>query len=311
MTTFYQKTFSKSPDDISGMNIIEIISYFATSLYGKNTEEDIVWDIAKNCIGRLGLEDCVIYLFDNKQENLLQKAAYGPKNPVNFEIYQPIVIPKGKGIVGTVAKTGVAEIIENTSKDTRYIIDDECRLSEITIPIIYNGEILGVIDSEHPQKAFFKSWHLQILSAIANLCANKIYGVRMKEKLKEREQKLVVFQEKIDALKIQKQSFKLPVSSTEGTQFFPVEEIIRLEADRNYTILYLTEKRKLVSCKTLKEYETTLTNHQFLRVHKSHLVNQKHIVSLSPNRESLILNDTSEVEVSRRKKEEVREHLGI
>jgi two-component system LytT family response regulator len=101
------------------------------------------------------------------------------------------------------------------------------------------------------------------------------------------------------------------MSSTEGTHFFPVEEIIRLEADRNYTILYLTEKRKFVSAKTLKEYETTLTNHQFLRVHKSHLVNQMHIVSLSPNRESLILKDTSEVEVSRRKKEEVLEHLGI
>lgn len=311
MTTFYQKTFPKSPDSFSEISIIEIISYFATSLFGKNTEEDIVWDIAKNCIGQLGLEDCVIYLFDNEQKNLLQKAAYGPKNPVNFEIYQPIVIPKGKGIVGTVAQTGVAEIIENTSKDARYIVDDESRLSEIAVPIIYNGEVLGVIDSEHQQCAFFRNWHLQTLTAIANLCANKIYGVRIKEKLQEKEQKLAVFQEKINALKIQKQSFRLPVSSTEGTVFFPLEEIIRLEADRNYTVLYLTEKRKLVSAKTLKEYETTLTNHQFLRVHKSHLVNQKHIVSLSANRESLILKDTSEVEISRRKKEEVREHLGI
>ncbi|RYU97703.1 LytTR family transcriptional regulator DNA-binding domain-containing protein [Emticicia agri] len=311
MTTFTQKTFLKLPDSVSEMNLIEIISYFATSLFGKNTEEDIVWDIAKNCIGRLGLADCVIYLFDDKQENLLQKAAYGPKNPVNFDIYQPIVIPKGKGIVGTVAQTGIAEIIGNTSKDARYIVDDECRLSEITVPIIYNGEILGVIDSEHPQRAFFREWHLQTLTAIANLCANKIYGVRIKERLQEKEQKLAVYQEKIEALNTRKQNFKLPVSSTEGTHFFPLEEIIRLEADRNYTVLYLTEKRKFVSAKTLKEYETTLTNHQFLRVHKSHLVNQKHIVGLSANRESLILKDTSEIEISRRKKEEVREQLGI
>ena len=311
MTTFYQSAFPKSPDYVSEMNIIEIISYFATSLFGKNTEEDIAWDIAKNCIGRLGLEDCVIYLFDKEQKNLLQKAAYGPKNPVNFEIYRPIIIPKGKGIVGTVAKTGVAEIIENTSNDARYIIDDESRLSEIAVPIIYNGEVLGVIDSEHHEMAFFRSWHLQTLTAIANLCANKIYGVMIKEKLLERDQKLEVFQEKINALKTQKQDFRLPVSSTEGTNFFPIEEIIRLEADRNYTILYLTEKRKVVSAKTLKEYETTLTDHQFLRVHKSHLVNQKHIVSLSADRDSLILKDTSEIEISRRKKEEVREHLGI
>lgn len=310
MTTFYQKTLVQSSDYFSEMSVIEIISYFATSLFGKNTEEDIVWDIAKNCIGQLGLEDCVIYLFDEKRENLLQKAAYGPKNPVNFEIYQPIVIRKGRGIVGTVAQRALAEIIEDTSKDARYIVDDERRLSEIAVPIIYNGEVLGVIDSEHHKKSFFRSWHLKTLTAIANLCANKIYGVRVKEKLKENDQKLAVYQEKINTMCAVKQSFRLPVTSTEGTQFFQLEEIIRLEADRNYTILYLTEKRKLVSAKTLKEYETILINHEFLRVHKSHLVNQKHVVSLSANRDSLILKDTSEVEVSRRKKEEVRAHLG-
>src|SRR5690606_40542814 len=35
-----------------------IIAYFATSLYGKNTVEEILWDVAKNCISQIGFDDC-------------------------------------------------------------------------------------------------------------------------------------------------------------------------------------------------------------------------------------------------------------
>jgi signal transduction histidine kinase/DNA-binding response OmpR family regulator len=158
----------------------KIVNYFAVSLYGKNTEDEILWDIAKNCIGSLGFEDCVIYMVDHNN-NLVQKAAYGPKNPTAHEISNVIEIPYGKGIVGHVAKTGIAEIIEDTSKDGRYIVDDEMRFSEITVPIVYQHKVIGVIDSEHSQKSFFTVHHLNILNTIASLCSNKIIKARAEE----------------------------------------------------------------------------------------------------------------------------------
>ena len=53
------------------------LDYFATSTYGENTEEEILWDAARNVIASFGWEDCVIYLLEEGQ--LVQKAAMGPK----------------------------------------------------------------------------------------------------------------------------------------------------------------------------------------------------------------------------------------
>ncbi len=162
---------SNQSDDLE---IERTINYFATSLFGKNTIDEILWDVTKNCISHLNFEDCVIYLVDEENKVLVQKAAYGPKNPKDYEIYEPIEIPLGKGIVGSVAVSGIPEIIIDTTTDPRYIVDDDMRHSEITVPIIYQGKVLGIIDAEHHEKGFFQSKHLFILNTIASLCANKI-----------------------------------------------------------------------------------------------------------------------------------------
>ena len=151
-----------------------VIDYFAKSTYGDNDVDHILWDITRNCISRLGFEECVIYLLDSKRQVLVQKAAYGPKSPRQFEVVDPIEIPLGTGITGTVARTGKAEIVNDTSKDPRYVIDDEARKSEITVPIIHEGKVIGIIDSENSRKHFFTAGHLQTLTTIAGICAVKV-----------------------------------------------------------------------------------------------------------------------------------------
>ena len=151
-----------------------MVDYFANSGYEHSSVNDVLWDIARNCISRLDFEDCVIYLLDEERKVLLQQAAYGPKNPKEFEIANPIEIPLGKGIVGHVALTGKTSIINDTTKDERYIVDDEPRLSEITVPIVHEGKVIAVIDSENRQKNFFTRQHLKALKTIASLCSAKI-----------------------------------------------------------------------------------------------------------------------------------------
>jgi PAS domain-containing protein len=156
------------------LEIQQTVNYFLSSLYNKETVDDILWDVARNCIGRLGFTDCIIYLLNEEGTWLEQKAAWGDKSDEENRIISPIRIPVGKGIVGSVAESGQAEIIPDTSADKRYIIDDALRYSEITVPIISEGKVIGVIDSEHPEKNFFSEKHLSILTAIASLCAIKI-----------------------------------------------------------------------------------------------------------------------------------------
>jgi signal transduction histidine kinase/ligand-binding sensor domain-containing protein len=162
------------------------LNRFITALYGKNTPEEIFRSIAYNCIHQLGFVDCVIYQLNEERKVLIQKAAAGPKSPEGYEIINPIEIPVGKGIVGAVAKTGKAEIISNTRQDPRYIVDDARRLSEITIPILVDGEVYGIIDSEHPRKRFYKKRHQYILQTIANICAIRITKYLTEEKLRSK-----------------------------------------------------------------------------------------------------------------------------
>jgi signal transduction histidine kinase/ligand-binding sensor domain-containing protein len=164
----------------------KILNYFATSLYGHNTVEDICWDVAKNCISELKFVDCMVYIFDAQRNVLMQKAAYGPKNPDKHEIMNPLEIPLGKGIVGSVALSGKPEIIRDTSKDSRYIVDDERRFSEITVPVLVDGKIFGIIDSEHPRKNFYRKYHLRILQDIASVCSNKISKYIIEERLRSK-----------------------------------------------------------------------------------------------------------------------------
>ncbi|MEO6722465.1 MAG: histidine kinase [Ferruginibacter sp.] len=166
-------------------NIEKTIDYFANSVYGENSVTEICWDIARNCISQLQFEDCVVYLLNEQKDKLVQVAAYGPKNPKGHEIENPLDIEIGKGIVGTVAVQGKPMLVSDTRKDSRYIVDDEMRLSELAVPILHNGEVIGVIDSEHKHKHFFTEAQLKAVTTIASISANKIAEAKAGEQAKK------------------------------------------------------------------------------------------------------------------------------
>ena len=168
--------------------LLEALNNLMSSILGKTDIYEIAWEITKNTIGLLGFEDCVIYLLNEDKNELNQIAAYGEKLLGKLSVKNKITIPLGKGIVGTVAENGIPEIIGDTSKDSRYIIDDKRRYSEIAVPIIADNEIIGVIDSEHSSKNFFTNDHLKTLQTIASLAATQLKNA-LSLKLKEKAEK--------------------------------------------------------------------------------------------------------------------------
>ncbi len=133
----------------------------------------------------MGFEDCVVYLYDEQKKVLTQIAAHGPKNPVDLDILNPIVIHPGEGIVGSVFLSARPEIVPDTRLDWRYIVDDQARLSEICVPIIHQGKAIGVIDSEHSSINFYTQEHLFILNTLASIASNKIVKTRAFEALEK------------------------------------------------------------------------------------------------------------------------------
>ncbi|OIQ30379.1 MAG: histidine kinase [Bacteroidetes bacterium MedPE-SWsnd-G2] len=172
----------------------ELINDVAKSILGKLDLYAIAWEITRSIAEYLETYDCVIYVVDENKNTLEQIAAYGEKLNLKSEIDSKIEIPIGKGVVGTVAKTGVAEIINDTSVDSRYIVDDKRRLSEVTVPIISEGKVIGVIDSEHPERNYFTEKQLITLQNIASLVVLQLKSaMNLREKQKvENKNKLLI-----------------------------------------------------------------------------------------------------------------------
>lgn len=105
-----------------------------------------------------------------------------------------------------------------------------------------------------------------------------------------------------------KEKFKLALADASEIKYVQIDEIIRLQAESNYTHIFLTGNKVFISAKTLKEYDEILQGQRFLRVHKSHLVNATHIQAYD-RQGILLLSDNSKVEVARRKKEFLQQAL--
>lgn len=136
--------------------------------------------------------------------------------------------------------------------------------------------------------------------------------MRHLEKQESSQQKKELFDNLVSNIeKKEVKDFKIAVPSAEGVYFFMIDDILRLEADRSYTHIHLVNKRPFIASKTLKHFEEMLDEFKFIRTHKSHLVNPRHITRISNDNEFVLLSDGSKVEVSRRKKDEVLQQLNI
>ena len=97
---------------------------------------------------------------------------------------------------------------------------------------------------------------------------------------------------------------KIILKTQDKIQIFKLDEIIHCEADLSYTIFY-TEQEQVMVSKTLGYYEDLLSNHGFIRIHKSHLVNLKHIRQIrKADGGEVELSNGSWIPIAQRKKEE-------
>ncbi len=98
---------------------------------------------------------------------------------------------------------------------------------------------------------------------------------------------------------------KMALPSVEGFEVVNLQDIIRLESDRNYTRIYLSDNSEFVVSRTLKEFEDMLVNFNFIRIHHSHIIHLRYIKKyIRGQGGEVMMTDNSVVPVSRAKKEE-------
>ncbi len=172
--------------------LLRTLNAFAVDLITIPSVEDLFWYVAQNVVGKLNFVDCVIYRADEGQTELTQVAAWGEKNPFGRSIISPLVIPFGRGITGTVAMTGKAIIVEDLLKDQNYIPDTQPARSEICVPLTFRGRVVGVIDSEHPDRDAFGEAELGVLNTVAAMTSAKLELLAETERSHQRYKDLVV-----------------------------------------------------------------------------------------------------------------------
>jgi two-component system LytT family response regulator len=103
---------------------------------------------------------------------------------------------------------------------------------------------------------------------------------------------------------------KLSLPNSQGYTLVDIKNIIHVEADSNYSIFHLANDEKVTVSKVLKEYEELLPEQQFVRIHKSSIVNLNYVKEYnSKNGLEVILNNGKKIAVSRRRASEFLEKI--
>lgn len=98
---------------------------------------------------------------------------------------------------------------------------------------------------------------------------------------------------------------KINLPTLQGFKRVNIDEIIRCEADSNYTFIYLLDKTKVMVSKTLCDFEKNLSHCNFFRIHHKHLINLEHLKEYIKGKGGqVVMADNSVLDVSVRRKNE-------
>lgn len=138
---------------------------------------------------------------------------------------------------------------------------------------------------------------------------------RLRDKLQQKKMSAelsVPSNHKTELKKINGQYDKIALPTLEGIHFINIKDIIRIESESNYSVFFFTDKKKMVVSKTLKQIEEILEQYNFYRPHRSNLINMDYIAKyIRGEGGTIMMMDGSEVEVSRTKKKEFLDLMGL
>ena len=186
---------------------------------------------------------------------------------------------------------------------------------DIEMPYMTGFEMLQAIEEKDFQVIFTTAYDQYAIKAIKFSAFDYLLKPVDIEELKSAVQK-VTAKENIqtvqqietlqqNTLQPKKHLHKLAIPTFEGLIFCNVNDVIRLESNRNYTNIVLQNGQKVLASKTLKEFEDILPEELFFRIHHSHLVNLESINKyIKTNGGHIEMVNGDVIEVSRRKKDE-------
>lgn len=134
---------------------------------------------------------------------------------------------------------------------------------------------------------------------------------KIKDKAENKSSEIIASPDFFNFLKPLKVQKRLQVVTAECTHFIPYEDIIRIDADGSCSHIHILNRKRIISGKPLCEYDfLDKGDNEFMKVHRSHIINLN-VVSryIRGDGGIAIMNDHSEIDIARRKKDEFLNRL--
>jgi two-component system, LytTR family, response regulator len=195
------------------------------------------------------------------------------------------------------------EIIEEKNPDLVFL--------DINMPVETGFDLLA----ELPERDFlvvitsaYSEFGVQAIKAEVLDYLLKPINIDELKKVAEKAKEELIYQRNLDDTKNStngKTLNKLLLNHSLGFSMVDIDTIIRLRGDNNYTKIYLNTNKSLTVSRTLKEFEVTLGGKEFIRVHKSDIINLKYLKEYTfEDGGVIIMMDGSRLNISRRRHKE-------
>ncbi|MDA3943385.1 MAG: LytTR family DNA-binding domain-containing protein [Bacteroidetes bacterium] len=132
--------------------------------------------------------------------------------------------------------------------------------------------------------------------------------IKAVEKLGQRMEVEEHFDQQLETLEANmqpdKQHKKIILNTSNNMYVLRIEDVIRCEADENYTRVINLDGKSIMVAKTLKDFDELLSAFGFCRIHQSHLINLNHVLTYEKGSGGMVLLSNKErIPVSSRRKE--------
>jgi sigma-B regulation protein RsbU (phosphoserine phosphatase) len=128
-----------------------------------------------------------IWMLDERRNMLIHRFSirFGK---ANHSFSEPV--PIQRGLIGAAVSNRQTITVGDVRRDPRYIMVHPETRSEMAVPLIYKGKVLGVLDLEHTRSNFFTDDHLHAVSTLAAQLAIAIENASLYQRLAQEEQRL-------------------------------------------------------------------------------------------------------------------------
>jgi two-component system LytT family response regulator len=209
-------------------------------------------------------------------------------------------------VIGICGSVSDAIVLIHTTKPDLLLLD-------IGLPDGTGFDILEQMSPAHPKVIFLTAHSEHAIKAFRYGAIDYLLKPLNEKELTEALQRAIsalpLLQEQIDITvqnyKENKLQDRIVLRSRQIVEIVALTEICYLQGDNGYTTVFLHDGKKLVTTRTLKDYEEQLSDTSFLRTHQSYLVNKSYIHRYHLREGMLDLKDGTKIPVSLRKKEMV------